>query len=951
MDRRHRQIPENDKLGQTKGLLGTSVEPITARAGLLRFGPYQIDRQTGELSDNGRKLKLQVQPFQVLVALLERPGEIVTREDLRQKLWADDTFVDFDNSVNIAIRKLRQALNDHATQPKYIETLPKRGYRFIASVEPLIDEEALVPPAPADTRANPPRQTPRWRRLRTSAGLGLAALVVVWGAYILLARLGSPANAGVRVRPAVAVLGFHNLTAKGDRAWVSAALSEMLASELAGGGRLRTVPGENVARARIDLALPDNGSFSAATLGRIRKNLGADFVLTGSYFDAGADGAGRVRLDLRLEDTRDGETLWTSTESGSEADLPDLVVRAGLGVRTRLGVAASGQNHAEFQAAAPPTSDAARLYAEGLTHLRQFDAQGARELLERAVATAPEYGPAHAALAAAWSALGYGEMARQEARRAYDLAAGLPRAERLSIEARFHESTGEWEKAIAIYRQLGNLFPDEPDYGLRCAAAQVKAGRGKDALATIAMLRAKPAAVRDDAALDYVQSLAANQTGDFPQAQAAAERASGQAANRGEAMLVADARLLECRELQTLGRMAPAQKSCEAARNLYARAGARAGVASSTGYLAAALASAGDHDGATQMYRTALSIQHDIGNQGGALWDLNGLANELWAKGDLAGARSRYEEALRTAEEIRSRPDAADARANIGFTWLEEGDLAQARKTYEHALAEFREMADSSGEANALNNLGETLYWQGELADAAQKLEEAIAIDRRNAEKGETADALAWSGQVRLAAGDLEGARARYEESLRAWRDLGEVHTASLELCLAGVDLESGDAASAEAHIRKGLAAIAGQQRIRVETAAHTMLARVLLAEGKRDESSQEVERAARMVAGGQSRVRRLEFAIVAARVRAAGAAKTEAAASLRALETAAAEAHRFGFTGLQFEAQLALADIELASGKAASGFGRLRRLERDAQTRGFLTIARGARQRLEKAG
>src|ERR1039458_9906363 len=228
-----------------------------------------------------------------------------------------------------------------------------------------------------------------------------------------------------------------------------------------------------------------------------------------------------------------------------------------------------GQSRAEAQAAAPPTSDVARLYAEGLTHLRQFDAKGARELLERAVATAPEYALAHSALSAAWSALGYSEMARQEARRALDLAKGLPRAQQLSIEARLDESAGQWDKAVAIYRKLGDLFPDDPDYGLRCAAAQVKAGRGKDALATVEMLRAKPAAVRDDAAIDYAQSLAANQTGDFLQAQEAAARAAAKAGEREEGMLVADARLLECRELEALGRMAQAQKSCGTAKSLY----------------------------------------------------------------------------------------------------------------------------------------------------------------------------------------------------------------------------------------------------------------------------------------------------------------------------------------------------------------------------------------------
>ncbi|MGO4885960.1 MAG: tetratricopeptide repeat protein [Bryobacteraceae bacterium] len=917
-------------------MLAKSVEPIVTRGDVLRFGPYQVNRETGELSENGSKLKLQDQPFQILVALLERPGEVVTREDLRQKLWPDDTFVDFDNSVNIAVRKLRQALNDNATQPQFIETLPKRGYRFIASVEPSAQRPLESPPSAVH---------PWWRRL--GAPGALAGLALAGVAYLLLARLGGPVNAGVRVRPAVAILGFRNLAAKSDRAWVSMALAEMMASELAVADRLRTVPGENVARAKIELGLPDADSFSPPTLGRIRKDLGADYVLTGSYFDAGMESGGSLRLDLRLEDARDGETLWTATESGSEADLPDLVARAGLGLRSRLGIAASGPSPGAFQATAPPTSEAAHLYAEGLTRLRQFDARGARDLLEQAVATAPEYAPAHSALAAAWSALGYGEMARQEARKAHDLAAGLPRAERLSIEARFHESTGQWDKAIAIYRQLGGLFPDEPDYGLRCAAAQVKAGKGTDALATIETLRAKPAAVRDDAAIDYAESLAANQIGDFPRAQAAAAQAAAKAEQRGEGMLVADARLLECRELEALASMPQAQASCGTAKAIYARAGDRAGAASATGYLAAALSGAGDHQAAEQMYRAALSIQRDIGNQGGALWDLNGLASELWNQADLAGARGIYEQALRSAQEIKSRPDAADALANIGSTWLEEGDLAQARKTYERALGEFREMSDASGVANALNNLGETLYFQGELNDAARKLDEALSLDRRSGQKGETADALEWSGQVRRAVGDAEGARARYQESLQLWRDMGDVYTAAARLPLAELDLESGQAASAEGPIRECLAALQGEKRVRVELPARTLLARVLLAEGKRDAARQELERAAPMAAASQSRVHRVEFVIAMARVRAAGGA--DLAASLKALERAAGEAHHYGFAGLQLEAQLAMGQVEMAAGREASGLGRLRRVAREAQSRGFLNIARAAGKSVQK--
>ncbi len=102
---------------------------------IYRFGVYEADPRSGELRKNGAKLKLQEQPFQVLLMLLERPGEVVTREDLRQRLWPADTFVDFDHSLNTAINKLRETLSDSANNPRFVETLARRGYRFIAPVQ------------------------------------------------------------------------------------------------------------------------------------------------------------------------------------------------------------------------------------------------------------------------------------------------------------------------------------------------------------------------------------------------------------------------------------------------------------------------------------------------------------------------------------------------------------------------------------------------------------------------------------------------------------------------------------------------------------------------------------------------------------------------------------------------------------------------------------------------
>src|SRR5262250_2997232 len=101
----------------------------------IRFSPFDVDLRSGELWKHGVRLKLQDQPFQVLAHLLERPGDLVTREELRQKLWPADTFVDFDTGLNNAVKKLRDALADSAEEPRYVETLPRRGYRFIAQVE------------------------------------------------------------------------------------------------------------------------------------------------------------------------------------------------------------------------------------------------------------------------------------------------------------------------------------------------------------------------------------------------------------------------------------------------------------------------------------------------------------------------------------------------------------------------------------------------------------------------------------------------------------------------------------------------------------------------------------------------------------------------------------------------------------------------------------------------
>src|SRR5512146_1644573 len=134
--------------------LGAMPQQQAAR---YKFGLYEADLSSGELFREGRKLRMQEQPFQVLVALLERAGDVVTREDLRQRLWPSDTFVDFDHSLNTAINKLRDALGDGAANPRFIETLPRRGYRFIAPVQAVETHASLGEEAPSapETKEEP----------------------------------------------------------------------------------------------------------------------------------------------------------------------------------------------------------------------------------------------------------------------------------------------------------------------------------------------------------------------------------------------------------------------------------------------------------------------------------------------------------------------------------------------------------------------------------------------------------------------------------------------------------------------------------------------------------------------------------------------------------------------------------------------------------------------------
>jgi DNA-binding winged helix-turn-helix (wHTH) protein len=258
-----------------------------ARKGFrYRFGPFELNAGQETLSRNGVRVKVQGLPYRLLLMLVERPNEIITREKLRQRLWPHDTFVEFDNSLGVAVRKVRDSLNDIAEAPRYVETVPRRGYRFVAPVtvlgsetsipaEPLTEPMVAAPPVSDGDGSTPQAGKSQSHSRYWLAGVSLVLIIVVAGAIYgfrtFRKRAPKPVAADgeappIRTRRSVAVLGFRNLPGRAEDNWLSPAFSEMLATELAANGALRMLPGEDVARAKHDLPLADEDSLAKPTL-------------------------------------------------------------------------------------------------------------------------------------------------------------------------------------------------------------------------------------------------------------------------------------------------------------------------------------------------------------------------------------------------------------------------------------------------------------------------------------------------------------------------------------------------------------------------------------------------------------------------------------------------------------------------------------------------------------
>ncbi|MHB8218577.1 MAG: protein kinase domain-containing protein [Candidatus Sulfotelmatobacter sp.] len=776
-------------------------------------------------------------------------------------------------------------------------------------------------------------QKPKTRFIWTAA---LVFFVVVFGlAGYFVTRTRSSGGRIAQSRPSVAVLGFKSLGSD-KQDWLSMALSEMLTTELAAGDKLRTVPVENVARAKADLALPDAESLSADTLAKVHNILGANLIVLGSYLDLD----GQIRVDVRVQNATAGEIVARFSHVGTETQFFDLVRQLGETLRNECGAGeVTPEQAASIRASEPENTEAAKLYAEGLAKLRSFDATRASDLLTLAIQKDSNYALAHHALAEVWAQLGYDDKAKAESQRAFELSAALSRREALVIEARFREEAREWTKAVDIYHSLWTVLPDDPEYGLHLADAQVSAGKGQDALSTINGLRKIAAPMRDDPRIDLAEANSAASLSDYKRAEAATERAIRKAGQQGAEGLKAEAMLRQCWALRNLGDPERAKAAGIQAGEILGRVSDLRGEARSLTCVANVLGDQGQLSAAYQMHARALSLARKIGAQKDIAGALINLGNVQASQQMLDNSTRQYQLALALATSIGDKADALLAQGDLGVNFSLQGDFAAARKSFEDSVRTGEEIGDQAGIAEASINLGSLSYLQADLQNAKRSFQNSIDKASQLQLRSRWATALAGMGDVMFAEDDLQSAYQSYEQSLRMRSELGEKGgMAQSQLSLANLALENRQAAQAESLARDAAKEFETENDSDQRTAAEDALARSLIAQGKYDQAAREISLAQKL--GARDLPTTLSLSITRAKLLGETGKTAEAERELQKVQSGAAGK---GLLLLEWQARLALADVQTLSGQLPSARSNLELVKRQAIPRGFHLFARKA--------
>jgi TolB-like protein/DNA-binding winged helix-turn-helix (wHTH) protein/Flp pilus assembly protein TadD len=408
---------------------------------VFRFEGLEVDLRAGELRKDGEAIKLQEQPLRILTMLLERPGQIVTREEIQRKLWPMDTYVEFDHSINAAIQRLRQALGDSAENPRFVETMARRGYRFIAPVQIVGEQGSASPVGPVDGR--PPEDAVRrgaflWRiALAVGIVVGTLAMLTVLNIAGLRERFLRAVGA-VREPPpqiqSIAVLPLENLSHDPEQEYFADGMTDELITNLAKIGSLRVISRNSVMQyKRQPKPTP-----------QIAKELNVDAVVEGTVLRAG----NRVRISAQLIQANPEKHLWAESYERDLGDVLALQSEVAGAIADEIKTKLTPQERERLASARPVNPDAHEAYLKGRYYWNLRTEEGINkgiEYFQQAIEKDPGYALAYAGLADSYVLLAdWSFMAPKEA---------YPRAKVAALKAlEMDETLGEAHASLGAAR-------------------------------------------------------------------------------------------------------------------------------------------------------------------------------------------------------------------------------------------------------------------------------------------------------------------------------------------------------------------------------------------------------------------------------------------------------------------------------------------------------------------